>query len=140
MFWLWPYHFAEVLVQQQRRKPPEDIIQALDDVFAVLLSVQRHVPRSLRAHIFINSRSLIASGRQPWENLVHRGQLPSCPSGSHPGRTVVEKSIVAVRDYMAAFLDANLLDRPIAPLLTGPSSEYPDVEVIAQDQMLPGKP
>ena len=52
----------------------------------------------------------------------------------------MEKTIVAVRDYMAAFLDANLLDRPIAPLLTGPSSEYPDVEVIAQDQMLPGKP
>jgi len=56
------------------------------------------------------------------------------------GSMGAEKTIAAVRDYIAAFLDANLLDKPPDPLLSGPSSEYPDAEVITQDQLLPGKP
>ena len=51
-----------------------------------------------------------------------------------------EKTIAAIRDYIAAFLDTNLLDKPMDPLLSGPSSEYSDVEVITQDELLPGKP
>lgn len=47
-----------------------------------------------------------------------------------------EKTIAAVRDYIAAFLDANLLGKPMDSLLTGPSSEYPDAEVTTQEQLL----
>ena len=47
-----------------------------------------------------------------------------------------EKTIAAVRDYIAAFLDANLRGRPLTPLLTGPSSEYPDVVVTPEKQLL----
>jgi dienelactone hydrolase len=61
------------------------------------------------------------------------GAIRTCPMGP-------EKTIAAVRDYIAAFLDANLLDNPVDPLLTGPSSEYPDAEVTTQNQLLRGKP
>jgi len=62
-----------------------------------------------------------------------KGAIETCPMGA-------EKTIAAVRDYIAAFLDTNLLDKPTDPLLDGPSSEYPDAEVITQDELLPGKP
>jgi dienelactone hydrolase len=51
-----------------------------------------------------------------------------------------DKTIAAVRDYIAAFLDTNLLGKPANPLLTGPSSEYPDAEVTTQNELLPRNP
>jgi dienelactone hydrolase len=51
-----------------------------------------------------------------------------------------DKTIAAVRDYIAAFLDANLRGRPMDPLLTGPSAEYPDADVTTQNQLLRCKP
>jgi dienelactone hydrolase len=50
-----------------------------------------------------------------------------------------EKTIEGLRNYLAAFLDTNLRGKPIGPLLSGPSSEYPDAEVITQKQLLCGK-
>jgi dienelactone hydrolase len=50
-----------------------------------------------------------------------------------------EKTIAAVRDYIAAFLDTNLRDRPMDLLPTGPSSEYADAEVITQEHSLCGE-
>lgn len=49
-----------------------------------------------------------------------------------------EKTIAAVRDYIAAFLDANLRGQPLDPLLTGPSSDYPDAAVTTQNEPLGG--
>lgn len=51
-----------------------------------------------------------------------------------------EKTIGAVRDYIAAFLDANLRGQPLDPLLTGPSSDYPDAAVTTQNEPLGGCP
>ena len=50
-----------------------------------------------------------------------------------------DKTIGAMRDYIAAFLDANLRGKAFDPLLTGPSSKYPDVTVIRQNQFLCGE-
>jgi dienelactone hydrolase len=50
-----------------------------------------------------------------------------------------DKTVGAIRDYIAAFLDASLQGRPFDRLLTGPSSEYPEAEVITQKQLLCGK-
>ena len=47
-----------------------------------------------------------------------------------------EKTIEALRDYIAAFLDTNVRGRPLGPLLTGPSSILPDAEVTTQRQLL----
>jgi len=47
-----------------------------------------------------------------------------------------EKTIAAMRDYIAAFLDANLRGKPLPPLLTEQSSEYPDAAVTTQEQLL----
>lgn len=47
-----------------------------------------------------------------------------------------EKTIEALRNYIAAFLDANLRGKPSDPLLTGPSSDYPDAAVTTQKQLL----
>jgi pimeloyl-ACP methyl ester carboxylesterase len=51
-----------------------------------------------------------------------------------------EKTMAAVRSYVAAFLDANLKGLPAAPLLKGPSREYPDAVVTTQGQSPCGKP
>ena len=51
-----------------------------------------------------------------------------------------EKTIAALREYIAAFLDANLLGKPADPILTGLSSEYPDAQVITQNEPLRRKP
>jgi dienelactone hydrolase len=56
------------------------------------------------------------------------------------GTMGTEKTIAAVRDYVAAFLDANLLGKPMDSLLSGPSSEYPEAEVTTQNESLRGKP
>jgi predicted dienelactone hydrolase len=50
-----------------------------------------------------------------------------------------EKTVAAIRDYIAAFLDSNLRDRPMDLLLTGPSSDYPDAQVITQKQLRCGR-
>jgi len=47
-----------------------------------------------------------------------------------------EKAVRAVRDYITAFLDANLRDKGLDPLLTGPSLDYPDAAVTTQTQGL----
>jgi len=47
-----------------------------------------------------------------------------------------EKSITAIRNYVAAFLDAHLLGKPIDPLLAGPSSEFPDATVTTRKELL----
>jgi dienelactone hydrolase len=50
-----------------------------------------------------------------------------------------EKAVSAVRDYIAAFLDANLQGKSLQPLLAGPSSDYPDATVTTQMQSLCGE-
>ena len=46
-----------------------------------------------------------------------------------------DQVVTALRQYIAAFLDAALRDYPVDPMLSGPSPAYPDV-VVAE----PGKP
>jgi dienelactone hydrolase len=46
----------------------------------------------------------------------------------------MDKTVAAIRDYVAAFLDANLNAKPESPLLSGPSPDYPDLEVAPQSQ------
>jgi hypothetical protein len=50
-----------------------------------------------------------------------------------------DKTVAAVRDYIAAFLDANLQGKAADRLLTGPSSDYPDAAVTTQKQSLCGE-
>jgi len=47
-----------------------------------------------------------------------------------------DKTIAAIRDYIGAFLDTNLRQSPLNPLLAGPSSDYPDASVTTQQQRL----
>ena len=42
--------------------------------------------------------------------------------------------LAAIRDYVATFLDANVNAKPESRLLSGPSADYPDVEVTTQTQ------
>ena len=51
-----------------------------------------------------------------------------------------EKTIAAMRDYIAAFLDANLRDHRSSPMLTGPSPNYADAAVTTQNEVLNGCP
>jgi predicted dienelactone hydrolase len=51
-----------------------------------------------------------------------------------------DKTMAAVRNYIAAFLDANLRGKPWESLLIGPSSDFPDADVTTQNQLLRGEP
>lgn len=51
-----------------------------------------------------------------------------------------EKTIAEVRDYVVAFLDANLKGLPAARLVKGPSRAYPDAVVTTQSQSPCGQP
>lgn len=51
-----------------------------------------------------------------------------------------EKTIAAVRDYIATFLDANLRGERLSPMMIGPSADYPDVAVTRREQPLCGQP
>lgn len=51
-----------------------------------------------------------------------------------------DKTIAAVRDYVATFLDENLRDKPSDRLLPGSSADYPDAEVTTQAQALCREP
>jgi len=50
-----------------------------------------------------------------------------------------DKTVNALRNYIAAFLDTTLRDNGLDPMLTGPSSDYPDAVVVAPGQALCGK-
>jgi dienelactone hydrolase len=62
-----------------------------------------------------------------------KGAIKAGPMGT-------EKSIAAVRSYIAAFLDTNLRGKPSGALLSRSSSDYPDAVVTAQKQLLCGEP
>lgn len=51
-----------------------------------------------------------------------------------------QKTMSAIRDYVAGFLDTNLRGEPASPLLAGPSMEYPNARIAAQQELLCGKP
>ena len=51
-----------------------------------------------------------------------------------------ERTVSAIRDYVAAFLDTNLRGRAQDPLLTGPSANYPDVTVSTREQPMCRQP
>jgi pimeloyl-ACP methyl ester carboxylesterase len=61
------------------------------------------------------------------------------PGAIQTGTMGPEKTVAAVRKYVAVFLDANLLDKPIDPVLTGASSEYPDAVVTTRKELLRAK-
>jgi dienelactone hydrolase len=50
------------------------------------------------------------------------------------GTMTTDKTIEAIRDYVAAFLDANLRGQPASRLLTKAAAEYPGVDVTLSTQ------
>jgi dienelactone hydrolase len=56
--------------------------------------------------------------------------------GIKTGAMGTDKTIAAIRSYIAAFLDSYLRGKPMDPLLSGSSSEYPDAVVTTQRQSL----
>ena len=55
------------------------------------------------------------------------------------GAMGTEKTVSAMRNYIAAFLDYVLLAKPKSPLLLGPSPDYPDVALTTEKQPLCGE-
>lgn len=47
-----------------------------------------------------------------------------------------KETIAAMRDYVAAFLDANLGGKALSPLLTGPFAKYPAAALTTREQPL----
>jgi len=51
-----------------------------------------------------------------------------------------ERTIAAMRDYIAAFRDANPRGEPLDPLLVGTSPAYPDAVATTQEESLCREP
>jgi len=58
---------------------------------------------------------------------------------AHAGAMGPEKTISAMRNYIAAFLDNILLGKTMSPLLMRPSPDYPDVAFTSEKQPLCGE-
>jgi len=63
------------------------------------------------------------------EHLTPTDAVWLAPGAIHTGRMSPEQSVAAIRAYIAAFLDAHLLGRPVDPLLVRESLRYPNVDV-----------
>jgi dienelactone hydrolase len=95
---------------------------------------------------------MLFSGRDPWDHdtchlwgqlhgarlgLSFKGSDHLTPSDAvwlangavQTGTVGMEKTVEAIRNFVAAFLDSNVRGIAAGPLLRGASSEYPDVEV-----------
>jgi dienelactone hydrolase len=106
---------------------------------------------------------MLFAGRDPWDQdtcrawtklqgprlaLSFEGSEHLTPSDAvwlakgavQTGSVGMEKTVEAIRNYIAVFLDANLNGNAPDRLLNGPSPDYPDVEVTAQTQEPCGKP
>ena len=74
------------------------------------------------------------------EHLTSSDEVWLAKGAIQTGTMGPERTIAAIRDYVAAFLDANLRGKAVDPLLTGPSSNYPDAVVTTQGQPLCRQP
>jgi hypothetical protein len=89
--------------------------------------------------------------RELWNNLRGSRLAVNLPGAEHvtpsdlvwlakggikTGAMGPEKTIAAVRDYIAAFLDANLRGQSLDPNLSRLSSDYPDAVVTTEKQSL----
>jgi predicted dienelactone hydrolase len=81
----------------------------------------------------------IAVNLQGAEHLAPSDAVWLAAGAIQTGTMGPDKTIAAIRNYVAAFLDANLLDKPLDPLLTGPSSEFPDAAVTTRKELLRAK-
>jgi dienelactone hydrolase len=105
---------------------------------------------------------MLFAGRDPWDQdtcrvwsklqgprlaLSFEGSEHLTPSDAvwlakgavQTGSVGMEKTVEAIRNYIAVFLDANLNGNAPDRLLKGPSPDYPDVEVTTQTQQPCGK-
>lgn len=81
----------------------------------------------------------IAVNLQGAEHLTPTDAVWLAAGAINTGTMGPDKTIAAIRNYVAAFLDAYLLDKPLDPLLTGPSSEFPDAAVTTRKELLRAK-
>jgi dienelactone hydrolase len=58
---------------------------------------------------------------------------------AHTGVMGTEKTISAIRNYIAAFLDNVLVGKTMSPLLMRPSPDYPDIAFTSEKQALCGE-
>jgi predicted dienelactone hydrolase len=82
----------------------------------------------------------LAVNLQGAEHITPSDLIWLAPGAVETGTIGPQKTIAAVRNYIAAFLDTNLSDRPPDPLLSGPAAEYPNVVVTLRNQALHSKP
>ena len=64
------------------------------------------------------------------EHLTPSDAVWLAPGTIKTGSMGTEKTVSAIRDYVAAFLDTNLRGRPADPLLTRDSANYLDAVVM----------
>jgi predicted dienelactone hydrolase len=81
----------------------------------------------------------IAINLQGAEHLTTSDAVWLAAGAVKTGTMGPDKTIAAIRNYVAAFLDANLLGKPLDPLLAGRSSEFPDAAVTTRKEPLRAK-
>jgi dienelactone hydrolase len=72
------------------------------------------------------------------EHLTPSDAVWLAPGAIKTGTVGIEGTVAAIRNYIAEFLDANLIGAAPGQLIRGRSTDYPDVEVTTQTQSLCG--
>ena len=82
----------------------------------------------------------LAVSLQGTEHVALSDWLWLTPSAVKTGVMGPQKTVSAIREYVAGFLDTHLREEPAHPLLVTPSVQYPDARIVTQQQLLCAQP
>jgi dienelactone hydrolase len=103
----------------------------------MLLSAGREQWSEAEQHLWDTLRGpRFAVGLRGGEHVTPSDLIWLAGGAIKTGKMGPAKTIAAIRDYIAAFLNVNLRDQLSDRLLTGPSSDYPDAVVITKAELL----
>jgi dienelactone hydrolase len=106
----------------------------------LLLAAGRDTWSAEETHLWSGLRGpRVAINLRGAEHVTPSDAVWLAPGTVQTGTMGPEKTMAAVRKYVIAFLDANLLGKPIDPVLNGPSSVYPDAIVTTRKEPLRAK-
>jgi dienelactone hydrolase len=120
--------------------PPESLVDSTRTP-VMLLAAGRSEWTGEEVHLWNQLRGpRLAVNLAGAEHLTLSDALWILPGAFHTGTMGADKTIAAVRDYVAAFLDANLRGKRVSPLLLRNEVKYPGASVTPQNGRLTVRP
>jgi pimeloyl-ACP methyl ester carboxylesterase len=114
-----------------------DLLPGATDKPVLLMTADRQQWAANECGLWMNLHgSRLAVSLQGSEHVALSDWIWLTKDAVRTGPMGPEKTMSAMRDYVAAFLDTNLRGIGTSPLVNGPSPNYPDARVTGRDQTL----